>query len=149
METKKVKHSLEEHAMPIRTIAFSPDSQRLLTGDELMIKEQYKKRYQHLIYYNKLIKQNYLIRTCHNYTYQVTKLIKKNLLKYKSLSTQIFRNVIVLVNFLFIFCCSRLWWRAYKAVGCVEWNLGWNYVWSHQLGSLSSIQSWWGAFCEQ
>ena len=32
METKKVKHSLEEHAMPIRTIAFSPDSQKILTG---------------------------------------------------------------------------------------------------------------------
>ena len=32
METKKVKHSLEEHAMPIRSIAFSPDSQKLLTG---------------------------------------------------------------------------------------------------------------------
>ena len=32
LETKKLKHSIEEHAMPIRTLAFSPDSQKLLTG---------------------------------------------------------------------------------------------------------------------
>merc|ERR1712059_70602 len=31
---KKLKHNLEGHAMPIRSLAFSPDSQRLLTGSD-------------------------------------------------------------------------------------------------------------------
>jgi hypothetical protein len=31
-QTKKMKHTLEGHAMPIRSLAFSPDSQKLLTG---------------------------------------------------------------------------------------------------------------------
>lgn len=32
LESKKVKYSIEEHAMPIRTLAFSKDSEKLLTG---------------------------------------------------------------------------------------------------------------------
>merc|ERR1719422_2555983 len=34
MTTKKLVHTLEGHAMPIRSLCFSPDSQKLITGSD-------------------------------------------------------------------------------------------------------------------
>ena len=34
VESSKLMHTLEGHAMPIRSLTFSPDSQRLLTGSD-------------------------------------------------------------------------------------------------------------------
>ena len=33
MTSKKLMHTLEGHAMPIRSLCFSPDSKKLITGE--------------------------------------------------------------------------------------------------------------------
>ena len=37
MASKKLVHTLEGHAMPIRSLCFSPDSKKLITGENIEI----------------------------------------------------------------------------------------------------------------